>query len=128
MTTLGNISLQDARDLAKRYRDAHSTPPHTPFYFLSKKFLDIISGVPGVDGLKLYQGLTADQKEVLLMVPAHINDPGSSKENWVDIVEYSYTINEDKKTAYSQDFNNTIFLLSGPCPPPPSGYTSGKLD
>ncbi|CAN5704711.1 hypothetical protein BH10BAC2_BH10BAC2_42840 [soil metagenome] len=128
MATLGNISLPQARDLAKRYRDTHGSPPHTSFYFLSKQFLDLIAGVPGVDGLKLYRGLTEDQAEVLIMVPAHIANPGTEQENWVDIVEYAYTINDGKKTEYSEQFANTVFLLRGPCPPPPTGYTSGRLD
>jgi hypothetical protein len=131
MPTIGNISLAQARALAREYRIHHGNSAVTDFHFIPREFLQLIAGVPGVDGVKLYFGQTPspEPKEVLMMVPAYIANRGGGNENWIDILEYEYLINRDQKeAAVTQRFTDTIFLLSGPCPPPPSGYTSGRLD
>lgn len=131
MATIGNISLTAARDLALRYRQEHGNPAKHPFHFLPAAFLRALANVPGVDGLKIYHGLTPSGKEVLLMIPAHIINEGNQNEDWVDIVEYEFAGNLGLKDEFRGQYTDTVFLLrsnSGPCPPPPTGYSNSRLD
>jgi hypothetical protein len=131
MAKLGNVSLVEAKNYAKAYREANKDASNiplefTPFHFVPNNFLEKMSGVPGVDGVKIYKGLK-NNKEILILVPAFIKNKDKADEEWVDIFQYAFKRNDGEEEI----IEDTIFELSaalGPCPPPPAKTVKNGLN
>jgi hypothetical protein len=98
-----NVSPTDSAKWNKQFEQSKC-------YFLSFEVIQKFIGIPGIDGLRLYKGLTEDNKEVLLVVAA-TNYKGMS----FDIFQYEYTFYDDKVEVPKQD---APIIALNPCPPP----------
>ncbi len=126
-----NLSEHDAAALTKKYREEHNLS-NSPAYFIGIKKIDMLWGVPGIQGIRIYPGMTENGREVLILVAAT-----EAMEKSYDILEYSYTIFNNpepilikrehsglKDDAEQEQGNVKIvhqkapLLVAKPCPPP----------
>lgn len=121
-TEFPDVSFEQAREYLREHRRQHRIKEHSPCHYVPMSVIDRIAGVPGVDGVKIYNGIK-DGNEILVIVAAAEIDG-----ELVDILEYTYSINKDMKNGIVDAPIQTIYQPSGPCPPPSNRCKPSRLN
>lgn len=103
------LEHESASELTKRFRHKFGHQK-SPAYFLCSTTIATLNGIPNMDGIRIYSGLTEDDIEVLIIVgTTQIGDKN------FDVFEYDYKINNNNTLI--KNIPAPVYVLR-PCPPP----------
>jgi len=82
-------------------------------FFLSFDVIQKFYGVPNIDGIRIYKGLSGDKEVLLLIGQTTIEKNGQFESH--DVFAYKYTFIDDE---ISVPYQSAPAVLLKPCPPP----------
>jgi len=111
----GQISLKDAASYTRNFRKEHKDPKtekyfeRSPCHFVSLDVLQKFMGIPNLQGINIYNGLTDNKEEVIILVGA------TKYEGKIyDVLRYTFGING---LPCKEEIVAFMYYLR-PCPPP----------
>jgi len=111
----GQISLKDAAALTRNFRKTRVDPQtkknfeQSPCNFIPVHVLQKFWGIPNIQGINIYNGLTDDDQEVLILVGVTEYEGKN-----YDVLRYKFGVNG---LPCKEEIEAFIYYLR-PCPPP----------